>query len=73
MNAFKDLKNVTGIIFANLPGEQTGPAIVDVLFGDVNPSGRLPFTIGKVTPNKSDYWAINNTLYRRKAISPRPL
>ncbi|KAM3077405.1 hypothetical protein ACMFMG_006750 [Clarireedia jacksonii] len=37
--------NVTAIIAAHYPGEQTGNSIVDVLFGDVNPSGKLPYTI----------------------------
>lgn len=39
--------NVTGIIAAHLPGEQAGNSIVDVLWGDVNPSGHLPYTIAK--------------------------
>jgi beta-glucosidase len=33
-----------GIINSYLPGNFGGPAIADVLFGDVNPGGKLPFT-----------------------------
>lgn len=47
-----DNENITAIVAAHLPGEQAGNAIVDVLFGDVNPSGKLPYTIAY---NASDY------------------
>jgi len=44
--------NVTGIVWANIPGEQTGNAIVDVLYGNANPGGKLPYTLGRA---RSDY------------------
>lgn len=49
---FVDIMNVRAVIHANLPGGESGNAIVDILFGDVNPSGRLPYTIAK---NEDDY------------------
>ncbi|KAI9466578.1 beta-glucosidase [Lactarius psammicola] len=47
-----DNPNVTAVIWAGLGGTETGNALVDVLYGAVNPSGRLPYTIAK---SPSDY------------------
>jgi beta-glucosidase len=47
MENFADIPNVKAIVLANLPGTESGNALVDILFGDVNPSGRLPYTIAK--------------------------
>ncbi|KAH7006923.1 beta-glucosidase-related glycosidase [Ilyonectria destructans] len=47
-----DHPNVTAILLAHYPGQESGNSIVDVLYGHINPSGRLPYTIAY---NASDY------------------
>lgn len=49
---FANHPNVTAILAAHFPGQESGNSIVDVLYGDVHPSGRLPYTIAR---NSSDY------------------
>ncbi|KAH9003047.1 glycoside hydrolase family 3 protein [Lactarius hatsudake] len=53
-----DNPNVTAVIWAGLGGTETGNGLVDVLYGAVNPSGRLPYTIAK---SPSDYPATIET------------
>lgn len=46
IDTFKDHPNVTAIIWAGMPGQESGNSIVDVLYGKVNPGAKLPFTMG---------------------------
>ncbi|KAH9922145.1 beta-glucosidase [Amylocystis lapponica] len=58
LEAWIEHPNVTALIWANIPGQEAGNSLVDVLYGAVNPSGRLPYTIAK---NWGDY-GVNLTL-----------
>ncbi|KAJ7280312.1 glycoside hydrolase family 3 protein [Mycena rebaudengoi] len=49
-----DHPNVTAVLWAGVPGQEAGNSITDVLYGDWNPSGRLPYTIAK---QQQDYSA----------------
>jgi beta-glucosidase len=55
VDQFESHPNVTAIIFAHLPGQDSGSALVSLLYGDENFSGKLPYTVAK---NESDYAAV---------------
>lgn len=42
-----DHPNITAVVWAGLSATETGNALADVLYGDWNPTGRLPYTIAK--------------------------
>lgn len=44
VDAWSNNPNVSAIVWAGIPGEQSGNALVDVLYGDVNPAGKTPFS-----------------------------
>jgi beta-glucosidase len=59
-------ENVPAIVQAWYPGEQGGAALANLLFGDANPSGRLPVTIYRSLediPPIGDY-SLKNRTYR---------
>jgi beta-glucosidase len=44
--------NVTAILWAGVPGQESGNSITDVLYGKINPAARTPFTWG---PTRESY------------------
>lgn len=58
--------NVTAVLFAGLPGQESGNSLVDVLYGAVSPSGKLPWTVGKA---REDYGT--DVLYNPNALVPQ--
>lgn len=59
VDQFIDHPNVTALIFAHLPGEASGRALVSILYGQSNPSGKLPYTVAR---NESDYTVLGPDL-----------
>lgn len=61
-----EVQHLPAILQAWYPGEQGGRAVAEILFGDLDPSGRLPLTFYASTsdlPGFTDY-SMNNRTYR---------
>ncbi|RDW92337.1 hypothetical protein BP5796_01731 [Coleophoma crateriformis] len=59
---------VKAVLMANLPGQESGNAITDILLGNANPSGKLPYTIGK---SLEDYGPGGQVLYMPNGPIPQ--
>ncbi|KAI8223657.1 putative beta-glucosidase D [Colletotrichum sp. SAR 10_99] len=47
LDAWIENENVTAVLYSGLLGQESGNAITDVLYGDVNPSAKVTHTIAK--------------------------
>ncbi|MCJ1397963.1 hypothetical protein MMC11_001159 [Xylographa trunciseda] len=58
--------NITAILWAGIPGQESGNSIADVLYGRVNPGAKLPFTMAV---SREDYGV--DLLYLPNAAVPQ--
>lgn len=64
IDQFVSHTNVTAVIFGHLPGQDSGSALVSLLYGDENFSGKLPYTVAK---NESNY---STLLFATQPVAP---
>ena len=57
----RDLPNCRALLYAFHPGTMGGPALANLLFGDVNPSGKTPVTFLRTVGQVPLYYAHNKT------------
>jgi hypothetical protein len=54
LESWIDHPSVKAVLFAHLPGQEAGESLTNVLFGDVSPSGHLPYSITKAATDYPD-------------------
>jgi beta-glucosidase len=62
-------ENIPSIVESWMTGEKGGEAIADVLFGDVNPSGKLPITFPRHVGQMPFYYNYKPSKYMRREIA----
>jgi beta-glucosidase len=75
-------EHIPGVVEAWVSGEKGGRAVAEVLFGDCNPSGRLPVTVPRHAgqlpvyynyKKSKDYWVRNAWGRAYADLDPKPL
>jgi beta-glucosidase len=68
------LPYVNAVLEAWFPGEEGGNAIADIIFGDVNPSGRLPVSVPKTVGQVPVYYSRKPSSFRNYIdVDSKPL
>lgn len=57
----QEVKASDAVLYVFHPGTMGGPAIADILFGKVNPSGKTPVTFPRMLGQVPIYYGLNNT------------
>ena len=57
----RDLPNCAALLYAFHPGTMGGPALANILFGEINPSGKTPVTFLRTVGQAPLYYAHNMT------------
>ncbi len=67
-----EAEHVNAIVQAWYPGQEGGKAVADVLFGNVNPAGRLPITFYRSTTDLPDFmdYSMEQRTYRFMRAKP---
>jgi beta-glucosidase len=65
------LDNVAGVLHTWYPGQEGGTALAEILFGDINPSGKLPATFEKRWDDNAtfnSYYAVNKKVDFKEGV-----
>ena len=68
VDAWIDHPNVTAVLYAHLPGQDSGRSLVEVLYGNQSPSGRLPYTVAK---QDTDYGSLLQPCTANQTTDPQ--